>query len=65
MPTNTPNARTLIEQQGRAPLLGWIDQRPPGSISLTETNVAETLRLVRRLLDAPTVSRVRLVRNGD
>jgi hypothetical protein len=45
------DTRKLIEKLGRAPLQGWIDQRPEGSVSLQHTDVRATIERIRKMQD--------------
>jgi hypothetical protein len=52
-PTPPPlpeNAREHLAHLGRAPLQGWIDQRPEGGVNLRHTDVEETFAKVRQLM---------------
>lgn len=44
------NARQLIEQAGRAPVLGWCDQRRKGyPVNLKHTDIVKTWKTVQKL----------------
>ena len=45
------STRRLLEEQGRAPVLGWCDQRRKGCpVSLTKTDVKKTWQTVLKVL---------------
>jgi hypothetical protein len=47
------NARQILEQSGRAPVLGWCDKRPDSvRVSLTHTDIKETFKRVQAALEA-------------
>jgi hypothetical protein len=45
-------ARQLLEQAGKAPVLGWCDQRRKGHpVNLKHTDIVKTWKTVQRLTE--------------